>query len=83
MSFRRVRTLSFVIPGLLVTSLFILYSSYMKKLIYLGIAIGGTLGGWLGSLLDHGNALGGWAILGGAIGSCIGIWAGYKLGTNS
>jgi hypothetical protein len=54
----------------------------MKKLIYLGIAIGGTLGGWLGSLLDHGNAIGGWSILGGTIGSLIGIWAGYKLGSN-
>ncbi|HSX05473.1 MAG TPA: hypothetical protein VLF69_03335 [Candidatus Saccharimonadales bacterium] len=52
----------------------------MKKLIWLGLAIGGTLGGWLGALLDHGNWLGGWSILGTAIGSFVGIWAAYKIG---
>ena len=52
----------------------------MKKLIYLGVTVGGIAGGWLGSVLDKGNALGGWSLLGGAIGSFLGIWAGYKIG---
>jgi hypothetical protein len=55
----------------------------MKKLIYLGIAIGGGIGAWLGALLDKGNGLGGWSLLGSTIGSLLGIWAGYKLGQNS
>lgn len=55
----------------------------MKKLIYLGIAVGGGLGAWLGAALDKGNSLGGWSLLGGTIGSFVGIWAGYKLGQNS
>jgi len=52
----------------------------MNKLIYLGITVGGALGGWLGSLLDHGNMLGGWSLTLGAVGSFVGIWAGYKAG---
>ncbi len=54
----------------------------MKRLIYLGIAIGGALGGWLGSLPSHGNWLSGLSIIGTTIGSLVGIWAGYKLGSN-
>jgi hypothetical protein len=53
----------------------------MKKLIYLGVTVGGTLFGWLGSLLDHGNWLGAWGIIGTLVGSLLGIWAGYKLGS--
>jgi hypothetical protein len=51
----------------------------MKKLIWLGVAIGGTLGSWLGAIPDHGNWFGGWSILGSLIGSLVGIWAAYKI----
>lgn len=54
----------------------------MKALIWIGIAVGGTLGGWLGAILDHGNWLGGWSILLSGVGSLIGVWAGYKLAQN-
>ncbi len=56
--------------------------STMKKLIYLGIGIGGTVGAWLGAIPDHGNWLGGWSILGSLVGSLAGIWLGYKIGKN-
>lgn len=52
----------------------------MKRLIYFGVAVGGTLGSWLGSLLDNGDFLGIWGIVLGAVGSFIGVWAGYKIG---
>jgi hypothetical protein len=52
----------------------------MKLMIFIGITVFGTIGGWLGALMDHGNWLGGWSILIGAIGSFFGIWAGYKAG---
>lgn len=51
-----------------------------KTLIYIGIAVGGLIGGWLGSMLDHGNPFGAWGIILGTVGSFAGIWAGYKLG---
>ncbi len=51
-----------------------------KKLIYIGLTVGGIGGGYLGSLLDHGNALGLWSLFLGTIGGFVGIWAGYKLG---
>jgi len=49
-------------------------------MIWIGIAIGGTLGGWAGAAMDHGNWLGLWSILLSGVGSIIGIWAGYKIG---
>lgn len=52
----------------------------MKLLIGIGIFLGGTLGGWLGSLMDHGNWFGGWSILLTAVGSFAGIWLGFKAG---
>jgi len=52
----------------------------MKKFIYLGLTVGGFLGGWLGSMFDGGNMLGVWGIVLGTLGSLAGIWAGYKLG---
>lgn len=51
----------------------------MKALIYIGITVGGLIGGILGSKFDGG--LGMWnLLLGGLIGPFIGLWAGYKLG---
>lgn len=51
-------------------------------MISLGLFIFSSLGGWLGAALDHGNWLGGWSILFGAIGGFFGIWVGYKIGKN-
>jgi hypothetical protein len=53
-----------------------------KHYIYIGILIGSTVGGWLGSLLDHGNFLGVWGILLSGVGGILGIWAGYTLGNS-
>lgn len=53
-----------------------------KTLIYIGILVGGLLGGWLGSLLDGGDIFGVWGIILGTLGSFAGIWAGYKLGSS-
>lgn len=50
----------------------------MKLMIFVGITVLGYLGGWLGAALDHGNWLGAWSILLGAVGSFTGIWVGYK-----
>lgn len=61
---------------------FACYTATMKKLIYLGVAVGGIAGGWLGSLADHGNWLGVWGIVGTMIGSLAGIWAAVKLGSD-
>jgi uncharacterized protein YcfJ len=52
----------------------------MKALIWIGLTIGGLVGGWLGGLLDHGNWLGPWSILLSAAGSIAGIWVAYKIG---
>lgn len=54
----------------------------MKMMIWIGIAIGGTVGGWLGAAMTHGNWLSGWSLTLSAIGSLAGIWAGYKIGKN-
>lgn len=51
----------------------------MKALIWTGITVGGLVGGWIGTMLDHGNGLGGWSLLLGTVGSCAGLWAGYKI----
>jgi hypothetical protein len=52
----------------------------MKAMIWIGIAIGGTLGSWIGAALAHGNWMSAASILLGAAGSIAGIWAGYKIG---
>lgn len=54
----------------------------MKLFITIGIVAGGTLGGWLGALMSHGNWMGVWSILLSTIGSLAGIWAGYKAARN-
>ena len=51
-------------------------------MIFIGVTLFGTIGGWLGAAMDHGNWLGGWSILLGAVGSFFGIWAGYKAARN-
>jgi hypothetical protein len=52
----------------------------MKLMISLGVLIFSSLGGWLGSLMDHGSGIGGWAILLTTVGGFFGIWVGYKAG---
>lgn len=52
----------------------------MKLMIFIGITTFGTLGGWLGAAMDHGNWFGAASILIGTIGSLFGVWAGYKAG---
>lgn len=50
----------------------------MKLMIWLGIIVGGAVGGLLGMPLDGG--LGMWSILFSTVGSLAGLWAGYRLG---
>ena len=50
----------------------------MKLMILIGTTVVGSLGGWLGALMDHGDWLGGWSMMLGIIGSLVGIWVGYK-----
>jgi uncharacterized membrane protein YeaQ/YmgE (transglycosylase-associated protein family) len=47
-------------------------------MIFVGITVFGTLGGWLGAAMDHGNWFGARSIILGTLGSFVGIWAGYK-----
>jgi hypothetical protein len=54
----------------------------MKLMITIGIVAGGTVGGWLGAAMSHGNWMGGWSIALSTIGSLAGIWAGYRLAKN-
>ena len=57
------------------------YSKSVKLMISLGLLIFSSLGGWLGSMLDH-TGFGGWSILFTTIGGFFGIWVGYKIGKN-
>lgn len=52
----------------------------MKLMIWLGITIGGALGGWIGAAMAHGNWMSAASILLSGAGSIVGIWAGYKVG---
>lgn len=49
-------------------------------MITIGVIVGGTIGGWLGAIPDHGNWLGGWSVMLSGVGSLLGIWVGYKAG---
>jgi uncharacterized membrane protein YeaQ/YmgE (transglycosylase-associated protein family) len=51
----------------------------MKGLIYLGIFVGGTIGSYIPVLFGQ-DMFSFASILGSAIGSFIGLWAGYKIG---
>ncbi|HSW99652.1 MAG TPA: hypothetical protein VLH38_01300 [Patescibacteria group bacterium] len=50
-----------------------------KTLIWIGVFLGSSAGGWLGALLSHGNWFSWQSVLCGAIGSFLGIYGGYKL----
>jgi hypothetical protein len=52
----------------------------MKLMIFIGLTIGGTVGGWLGAAFAHGNWFSVWSIFLSTIGSFVGIWGGYKAG---
>lgn len=52
----------------------------MKLMIWIGITVGGLLGGWIGSMLDGGSMFGAWGIILSTVGSLVGIWAGYRVG---
>jgi len=49
-----------------------------KTLIWIGLLVGSTLGGWLGSLLGDGNWLSWQSLLGNTVGAFLGIYAAYK-----
>jgi hypothetical protein len=51
----------------------------LKTYVWIGIILGGLIGGVGGSMLDHGNIFGLWGILISGLGSIIGIFIGYKL----
>jgi hypothetical protein len=50
----------------------------MKLIDSVAVVIFGTVGGWLGALMDHGNWLGGWSILLSGVGGFFGIWVAYR-----
>jgi len=49
-------------------------------MISLGVVIFGSLGGWIGMIMDHGNSFGGWTLIWSTVGGFVGIWVGYKVG---
>jgi uncharacterized membrane protein YeaQ/YmgE (transglycosylase-associated protein family) len=53
----------------------------MKKLIYLGITVGGAIGSYIPVLFGQ-DAFSVVSLIGGTIGSFVGLWAGYKIGNN-
>jgi outer membrane lipoprotein SlyB len=54
----------------------------MKLLMFIGVTVGGTIGGWIGAAMTHGNWMSAASILIGAVGSIVGIWAAYKINQN-
>jgi hypothetical protein len=49
-----------------------------KTLIWIGLFIGSTVGGWLGALVGGGDWLSWQGLLGTTLGSFLGIYLGYK-----
>jgi len=50
-----------------------------KLFIFIGITVGGTIGGWLGAAADHGNWFGALSILLSTVGSIAGVFGGFKI----
>lgn len=50
-----------------------------KTLIWIGIFVGSTLGGWLGSLAGHGNFISWQSVVGSTLGAFAGVYIGYKI----
>ncbi len=48
-------------------------------MVWLGVFVGSTIGGLIGTAFDHGNGLGVWSFTLGTVGAFVGIWAGYKI----
>ena len=48
-----------------------------KKMIWLGMFVGSSLGGYA-PMLFGADMLSGWSVIGSAVGSLLGIWAAYK-----
>ena len=52
-------------------------------MVMLGLLVGSTVGGFLGSAIGHNyTGLGGWSILLSAVGGIAGIWLGYRISRN-
>jgi hypothetical protein len=51
----------------------------MKWAIYIGGGIGGVVGGYVPVLLWHADALDASSLLGGFVGTLVGVWVGYKV----
>jgi hypothetical protein len=51
-----------------------------KTLVWIGLGIGSTIGGWLGALISNGNWFSWQSIIGSAIGSFAGIYICFKAG---
>jgi hypothetical protein len=51
----------------------------MKTAIWIGIFVGGTIGGWIGALMTHGNWFSLTSILLSGVGSIAGIFVGFKI----
>ena len=50
-----------------------------KLLIYIGITIGGLIGAYIPIMLFNTSTFGWESIVCGALGSLVGLWAGYKI----
>lgn len=49
-------------------------------MIFIGIGVFGTIGGWIGASMTDGNWFSGWSLLLGTVGSFVGVWIGFKVG---
>ncbi|HEV7454087.1 MAG TPA: hypothetical protein VGO07_02405 [Candidatus Saccharimonadales bacterium] len=52
---------------------------HSKTLIWIGVAVGSTIGAWLGAVVSHGNFFSLLSIIGSIVGAFAGIWIGFKL----